>query len=864
MPQTLILKKYRMEKIKIIMISVIFLLSLIVVNASELNEDYSIELISNITLINDFTEGDGNIIDPPRSYLFEGEQLDFYVQVFYSSGVDQLDYHNVYVTTNGYKMVYCIESGKINDQLKNYHCILTIETSESMHGDSAMAVVVKSIDGEEKMIELGRWFLNPYISIGFTSDTAKFNILNGTSRSYSDTISVINTVEEGSEVKTVMYISGYQTGSGSCSVNLDNLYYYAENGVYNTLNDPRADEEGYIPINYGDNFNSPYQFKDKYEIILNHKTVQENETINIKFKFNVPDNCENINFPNIIIWSAADGSWGPVVGKILNFESELVESFDLNNYELSILGNIDFGQALPGTTVYSDPVYLSIGPENEYNIPLNMYISGTDFYDSSSSSARCPVANQLALDNLYYYAENGVYNTLNDPRADEEGYVQINYGIGLNNPFNFYNGYELIQVQGINLPSDEPYYYPANSLSPEDNMTLKFRLNVPAPCTGNFDVGRVFIFGTIDGEDYITNSIGFNLKVSEDVKIEDVSNFTLVIDGEEKHPDVSNLTIPKLLDYPYDYLFEGDQINFDVHVYTPNGIREIEKVVFTTGDTAGFGNNEMSVCTLSEIIDSLNAIYYCSWDVDNINEAYGHYNTGVDTILFSGAGDFGYLGLYAFNLDNPNIPPENETEFNHTLKELFIEGIININPGTGVGLHIQPKDIFNYANIIDVEDRFGTKLFTLTGQGVATLNSLSLPNNNNAINVFGGFVGYGNTKTTLQVLNSLNNIIPVTILTAEDSTVPILNFARYYEYPYYYDVGSIKASWYDSPYREGVLSFSVEDENADREFFSAHANGDGVSATYTVDNLVINGNLNVTGCIIYNSTGTPVTLGDCI
>ena len=676
-----------MEKIKIIMISVIFLLSLIVVNASELNEDYSIELISNITLINDFTEGDGNIIDPPRSYLFEGEQLDFYVQVFYSSGVDQLDYHNVYVTTNGYKMVYCIESGKINDQLKNYHCILTIETSESMHGDSAMAVVVKSIDGEEKMIELGRWFLNPYISIGFTSDTAKFNILNGTSRSYSDTISVINTVEEGSEVKTVMYISGYQTGSGSCSVNLDNLYYYAENGVYNTLN---------------------------------------------------------------------------------------------------------------------------------------------------------------------------------DPRADEEGYVQINYGIGLNNPFNFYNGYELIQVQGINLPSDEPYYYPANSLSPEDNMTLKFRLNVPAPCTGNFDVGRVFIFGTIDGEDYITNSIGFNLKVSEDVKIEDVSNFTLVIDGEEKHPDVSNLTIPKLLDYPYDYLFEGDQINFDVHVYTPNGIREIEKVVFTTGDTAGFGNNEMSVCTLSEIIDSLNAIYYCSWDVDNINEAYGHYNTGVDTILFSGAGDFGYLGLYAFNLDNPNIPPENETEFNHTLKELFIEGIININPGTGVGLHIQPKDIFNYANIIDVEDRFGTKLFTLTGQGVATLNSLSLPNNNNAINVFGGFVGYGNTKTTLQVLNSLNNIIPVTILTAEDSTVPILNFARYYEYPYYYDVGSIKASWYDSPYREGVLSFSVEDENADREFFSAHANGDGVSATYTVDNLVINGNLNVTGCIIYNSTGTPVTLGDCI
>ena len=117
-----------------------------------------------------------------------------------------------------------------------------------------------------------------------------------------------------------------------------------------------------------------------------------------------------------------------------------------------------------------------------------MFISGTDFYDSSNSGAKCPVTNQLSLSSFNYYATNGAYSTHKDARADSEGYVPIQYGIGFNDPKSFYNRNEIIQAE------KEGVYYFANVLSPDEDMSLIFRINVPEPCNGDFDSGNVFFW----------------------------------------------------------------------------------------------------------------------------------------------------------------------------------------------------------------------------------------------------------------------------------------------------------------------------------------------------------------------------------
>lgn len=119
-----------------------------------------------------------------------------------------------------------------------------------------------------------------------------------------------------------------------------------------------------------------------------------------------------------------------------------------------------------------------------------MFISGTDFYDSSSSGAMCPTSNQLSLSAFRYYASKGAYSTYTDSRADGEGFVPIQYGVGFNNPTTFYNTHEIMQVG----PSSGLYWLP-NVLSPGSEMSVIFRLNLPEPCNGDFDTGSIYFWG---------------------------------------------------------------------------------------------------------------------------------------------------------------------------------------------------------------------------------------------------------------------------------------------------------------------------------------------------------------------------------
>ena len=132
-----------------------------------------------------------------------------------------------------------------------------------------------------------------------------------------------------------------------------------------------------------------------------------------------------------------------------------------------------------------------------------MFISGTDFYDSSSSGARCPTTNQLGLWAFRYFATNGAYSSTadagNDVAAgrgdrnnDGEGYTNIGYGTGFNNPYAFYDGFEILQAGG---PFNGLGGYAANVLTPGAEMALTFKLSLPEPCNGDFDTGSIFFWG---------------------------------------------------------------------------------------------------------------------------------------------------------------------------------------------------------------------------------------------------------------------------------------------------------------------------------------------------------------------------------
>ena len=156
---------------------------------------------------------------------------------------------------------------------------------------------------------------------------------------------------------------------------------------------------------------------------------------------------------------------------------------------LSIEGDVVFEDVRPGTSSYSETILVGNDADEGSGVMMDMFISGTDFYDSTSSGAKCPVSNQLELSNFNYFATSGAYSTLQDPRRDVEGYVPIEYGIGFNDPNPFYNNNEILQVQQVG-----PYYV-ANVLAPGAEQAVTFRLNLPEPCNGDFDTGSIYFWG---------------------------------------------------------------------------------------------------------------------------------------------------------------------------------------------------------------------------------------------------------------------------------------------------------------------------------------------------------------------------------
>ncbi|MDD5191951.1 MAG: DUF4215 domain-containing protein [Candidatus Nanoarchaeia archaeon] len=179
--------------------------------------------------------------------------------------------------------------------------------------------------------------------------------------------------------------------------------------------------------------------------------------------------------------------------------SGLSGTMDENEYwffnpliNLNIEGDLSFGDdiIMPGTTAYSTITIENDADENS-GVRLEMYIAGTNFFDSSHSGAMCPTSNVLDLKNFRYFATNGYYSTANVGGAgpyniDDEGYSEIPYGDDIK------EAKEIIGTEGYSTHIANNV---GNVLTPGSEMSLTFKLNMPEPCNGNFEDGNIYFWG---------------------------------------------------------------------------------------------------------------------------------------------------------------------------------------------------------------------------------------------------------------------------------------------------------------------------------------------------------------------------------
>jgi hypothetical protein len=164
---------------------------------------------------------------------------------------------------------------------------------------------------------------------------------------------------------------------------------------------------------------------------------------------------------------------------------------------LEATGSVNFGTVNPGTIATSNSVYLkNKGGDNEDSgVIMDVYIASDDYFTDQTNpgEALCPTGNGIRYDQFSYYATKGSVNSGYNNNA--------NPGLGTSEgctarddeftELPSYSGNIGDMCRIINKLAD------SSLLTQGSEMSITFRLNVPDPCTGNFNNGQFHLAGRV-------------------------------------------------------------------------------------------------------------------------------------------------------------------------------------------------------------------------------------------------------------------------------------------------------------------------------------------------------------------------------
>lgn len=168
---------------------------------------------------------------------------------------------------------------------------------------------------------------------------------------------------------------------------------------------------------------------------------------------------------------------------------------------LSVDGNLAFEEVMPGTDSYSNTILVGNDAEAGSGVILDMFISGTDFYDPTSSGARCSDnTNKLALGAFRYFVTNGAYDSLDaaviaTTGVDQWGYIAIPYSTEISGSKKIMRFNDDKRGAAPSSSVVDTDWNNGNALSPGSEMALTFRLSMPEPCVGDFSEGQIYFWG---------------------------------------------------------------------------------------------------------------------------------------------------------------------------------------------------------------------------------------------------------------------------------------------------------------------------------------------------------------------------------
>ena len=192
---------------------------------------------------------------------------------------------------------------------------------------------------------------------------------------------------------------------------------------------------------------------------------------------NVNSNCHGKKYVNLRAIDLDNN-----VNNLLSTESWFCNP----SLDITISGNINFGELSPGQQGYST-FSIQNSAEAGSGVQVVLAVSGTDFYDPSSSGAMCSTSNKL---NLQGEDGTGIFNT---------GFW-YSASMGSNHVENkrIPYGNQILQADPI-FSSGEGKVANWNMnevilMSPGSEATMTLNLGIPNPCNGEFTDGDIYLY----------------------------------------------------------------------------------------------------------------------------------------------------------------------------------------------------------------------------------------------------------------------------------------------------------------------------------------------------------------------------------